>query len=588
MDSSLPLWAFLWGAGCRRLPISDESGVPSGALQMVESWEELAQLQEAARGEGGAYGEFARHALWYLIDSGLLETWLREAVGDLALGDAAEEIRIHGGAVKASRFLGRSGLHGPAHVEPPPSARDHGAWLRFAEVLATAIARTRDPRERRELVAALAAIHEEHLGDISAALHLEQQLYAEDPFDGDAAGHVERLGRALGREVEVNAFFRAVASSPAAGMEHASSFPEGAPAAVAPSLTESREELEAAVAEQRALLRDDPRRVEAYHALRRIYAREGNVDAVWCLCAALACLGGANPEEKAFLKRYPAIVPDEPSSLPATWPMLLLHPDAPPSVGAVFDSVWRTAALRWADAPEYFGLHRRERLDCKDELGQFAEVLNRCLRAVGSKLGDLYVRQLKPVGLHLYNTQVSGALVPSLVVGSDFIDEPSLAKQTFLAARKAVLLRPDCYLRFALPSDALRVVLLAALKLARPDRATELSLGHTEAPAVTEYLHFLVAMMHVRWRELIVAAVDQLVASGASLDVERWSAGVDYTADRVGLVLSSDLAGALHAIGLEPTPTGDRSANARRRELLLYAVSDEYFAARQQFGAAIA
>ena len=96
--SPLNLWAFLWGAGNRRLHLS--VGHPSPEDQIVESLPEL--LAAASR-------QRARDVLGALLDGGLLERWLGEALGETALAVATRQIRLDDRGLKLARWLQRAG-----------------------------------------------------------------------------------------------------------------------------------------------------------------------------------------------------------------------------------------------------------------------------------------------------------------------------------------------------------------------------------------------------------------------------------------------------------------------------------------------
>jgi hypothetical protein len=86
--------------------------------------------------------------------------------------------------------------------------------------------------------------------------------------------------------------------------------------------------------------------------------------------------------------------------------------------------------------------------------------------------------------------------------------------------------------------------------------------------------------------------VDQLnsllkkfVEAGGSTDVKRWANAVELTGYRVGLLLCGDLATAALMISQEQAQLGSAmTPKDKIKELVLFSISEDYFAARQAIG----
>jgi hypothetical protein len=74
------------------------------------------------------------------------------------------------------------------------------------------------------------------------------------------------------------------------------------------------------------------------------------------------------------------------------------------------------------------------------------------------------------------------------------------------------------------------------------------------------------------------------LAGGGSLDLKKWVAAIDLTADRAGFLLAHDL----EVAGELVKASGDEAASVpvkeRLTELILFATGDEYFTLRQRLG----
>jgi hypothetical protein len=94
--------------------------------------------------------------------------------------------------------------------------------------------------------------------------------------------------------------------------------------------------------------------------------------------------------------------------------------------------------------------------------------------------------------------------------------------------------------------------------------------------------------MHPSWIEQLQDVVRKYVSrSGGEVDLKRWVGAVDLTSHRVGFLLCNDIEVAARMISTEPTPVGGMAAKDKIKELVLYSISEECFAARQHLGITI-
>jgi len=88
-------------------------------------------------------------------------------------------------------------------------------------------------------------------------------------------------------------------------------------------------------------------------------------------------------------------------------------------------------------------------------------------------------------------------------------------------------------------------------------------------------------------RDALRILTQKLLEAAPELDMRRWIAGVDLTADRIGFVLSNDLKIANAVIEASPEDSSSLGRKARLRELLAYSVSSPYFELRKRLGIAL-
>ena len=73
----------------------------------------------------------------------------------------------------------------------------------------------------------------------------------------------------------------------------------------------------------------------------------------------------------------------------------------------------------------------------------------------------------------------------------------------------------------------------------------------------------------------------------AHLDVSRWLEGLDHTANRLGFLVCNDLAESVQTIRNEQVIISRASVPDRIQELILFSISEEYFALRKSLGVSI-
>ena len=69
--------------------------------------------------------------------------------------------------------------------------------------------------------------------------------------------------------------------------------------------------------------------------------------------------------------------------------------------------------------------------------------------------------------------------------------------------------------------------------------------------------------------------------------MQRWSTAVDLTAHRAGFIVANDLTMSARFIQMEPPQVGGLSTKDKIKELVLYAISNEYFELREHLGITI-
>jgi hypothetical protein len=173
------------------------------------------------------------------------------------------------------------------------------------------------------------------------------------------------------------------------------------------------------------------------------------------------------------------------------------------------------------------------------------------------------------------------AHTPGIVLGAAALAaELPMQAAAFIAARHLAYYRPGLYLRHLVPTGTgLRAWLFAAIKLITP----AFPIAKELEGQVKENLAIIEPTVVGPQRDLLGSVVTKLLGAGA-IDLKKWIAGVDLSADRVGFVVANDLELCNEMIRAADEASSAVPSKERLKELVLYAASEPYFAVRQRLG----
>jgi hypothetical protein len=81
--------------------------------------------------------------------------------------------------------------------------------------------------------------------------------------------------------------------------------------------------------------------------------------------------------------------------------------------------------------------------------------------------------------------------------------------------------------------------------------------------------------------------VNRFIQAAPRIDLAKWGHAVDAASHRAGFVVCGDLEVAARMVSAEPVTVGGPQVKDKIKELVLYSISEEYFAVRQQLGVTI-
>jgi tetratricopeptide (TPR) repeat protein/serine/threonine protein kinase len=336
-----------------------------------------------------------------------------------------------------------------------------------------------------------------------------------------------------------------------------------------------------AVALHQQLLSMNPYRIESYQALRRLYTEARRPDESWCLCQALTVLKNADPDEEAFYRKHRSRKPAaaKEAITEEAWSKLVNHPDQDPLLTEIFNIVAPAVIAVRSQPLSAYHLDPSMRRGVAHDGSEMARMLHYAAGVTRIPLPDLYDRDDDPGGLSFVLTNP-----PAIGLGQAArVGGPPQAL-AFVAGRHLTYFRGGSLLRHFVPTGSgLRAWLLAAIKTVLP----QFPIPGDFLGSVSEHLAAFKAHLAGPQQETLRSLVQKLLSAAPELDLKRWSAGVDLTADRVGFILANDLEIATAIIRASPEESSAVSQKDRLRELYLYSVSEQYLALRHKLGIAI-
>lgn len=333
-----------------------------------------------------------------------------------------------------------------------------------------------------------------------------------------------------------------------------------------------------AVASQLAFLRKNHSQAAPYKALRKLYTEAKRGDSAWCLCQALVCMGLAEASEDRFFQklRSDSVAAAQAPLVEEDWINAVVHPDADPLLTAVFAAIQPAVLIKYGKPLDQLGYQMAYALNLSMHPYPMSQTLFYAGSVLGLELPVSFQNPADPGGLNFLHGHV-----PALVLGAAALAaEVPPQVSGFLAARHLAYYRPGMYVRHLVPNViGLRAWLFAAIKLISPT----FPISNDIQGPVKENLAVIESAVTGAARDQLASAVTKLLQAGA-IDIKQWLGGVDYTADRAGFILAADLPIVSDIIKATDESQASVPQKDRIKELVLYSVSEPYFAVRRKLG----
>ena len=332
------------------------------------------------------------------------------------------------------------------------------------------------------------------------------------------------------------------------------------------------------------LLRLDASRYASYHRLFEIYLARRELDKAFCVARTLVFLKQANPQENGLYARYPQ--PEFRKIKQRLSEEVLrrsvFHPDEDPIISAILGlvapvlSAWRVKQLPYPLRPG-------DRVELDDTPSPVGQMLTYVIGVLGLGQPDLYFRPDEPGDLNVLNVQREGRVRPTVIALANPLREKSENNLVFAVGRHALDLYPPHYGFMVIDRspENLKDVLYACMQVSG-------SQPHEASPGVAACARELRQHLTPAVIEQVAALLRRLIQADA-IDVKSWARAAELAGYRVGFLLCNDLATAARAIAQEQRMLGSfLNPKEALRELIVYSVSEDYFAARKALGLNVA
>ncbi|MCA9624499.1 MAG: tetratricopeptide repeat protein, partial [Myxococcales bacterium] len=336
-----------------------------------------------------------------------------------------------------------------------------------------------------------------------------------------------------------------------------------------------------AVQTQLAMVRQNPFNPEAYRTMRRLYTEAKQADPAWCVCQALYVMNTAEPDEERFFRRMRAETAAEARERATDddWTHSLMHPSCDPLVTTIFRLIEPAVMARNAKPLTALGYQHAYALDLAMHPYPISQTLYYAGGVLGMDIPMTFQNPNDPGGISFLHAQP-----PCIVLGATALaaELPTQAA-AFVAARHLTYYREGLYIRHLVPTGTgMRAWLFGAIRLIHE----AFPVAEELETLVTENLASLRQTLSGPSREQLSSAVSKLLQSGA-IDLKKWVAGVDLSADRAGFLVAHDLEVACEMIKASDEGAAAISHRDRIKELTLFSVDPSYFRLRQRLGIAV-
>jgi hypothetical protein len=327
-------------------------------------------------------------------------------------------------------------------------------------------------------------------------------------------------------------------------------------------------------------VRRNPTHPEPLRELYAIYAAREDQDKKWCIAQALAALGAASPEQAALFEEHRGhtLIAPRAGLSASAWHDFLFHPEEEVLTGQIFSLIAPAVLVGRVTT-----LRRDGKLHQPPPSGR-QDPSKATITAVRAVPWAAAILGLAPPPIFLEKDRDTGfehipGVPPLTVVGKRVLSGRTHHEHAFLAGRHLTFYRHEHFVKtlFSAVPD-LEDLFLAALVIGNPG----LPIAEAMRQRVLPIAQAIQPMLEAPQLDALRGCFLRFVEEGGRTNLQRWSAAVDKTACRAGMLLGNDLTAALGLLEAEEGNLGELG-----RDLIAFVASERYFKLRRQLGIAI-
>ncbi|MEE2757898.1 MAG: tetratricopeptide repeat protein [Myxococcota bacterium] len=335
-----------------------------------------------------------------------------------------------------------------------------------------------------------------------------------------------------------------------------------------------------AINQYQTLIQQDPKNIENYRTLKRLYMEADMLDEAWCVTQVLCFLDKASQEDRAFFEKYRNRTLRQMTKALDTghWDVLK-HPGKSSLMDLFFMKVAPHAMAPMSYTFKDAGVHKRKDLHDPNEKTPFNTVLNYVAQCLRTTRPECYKDPQNRPGLNVLNFNP-----PALAIGGDLSRGARMQELAFMAAKQMTLMGAQHILSsfdtsYEHRKERLKTTVYTVMKLVNQTANVKAhedllkDFAHTMQPADLTALDKLIKKMSANPTQ--------------HLDVSNWLEGLEHTLNRVGLLFANDLQSAAAVLKTETGNFSRAATTDRVRELILFSISTEYFGLRKALGFSI-
>ena len=356
---------------------------------------------------------------------------------------------------------------------------------------------------------------------------------------------------------------------------------DGATLQIMAELYELEDRTDKAIAQHYRLIELNPGNIESYQNLRRLFMDAARYDEAWCVCQVLSFMGKANADERAFFEKYRSrTLTQARKPLDNQHWALVYHPEKSALLDQLFKSLYRFVLPEWTSTRHAdVGVHKRKDFINPEDQIPFNNVLNYAAQITRLRRHDTYKAPQGQTGV-----RAAALNPPALLVGADMMSGQNMQQLAFISAKQLFLsngyflatldesYEHRKYRLMTLVYSLMRTVNQNAEVPNADEALIELLRTQIPAPDLTE----------------MTKLIQKMSANPAQhLNVSKWLEMVEHSSNRLGLLLCNDVGSAIQAIKNEQRQFSKAPTQERIREVILFALSENYFQLRKALGLAI-